>query len=196
MDAKGIIIGGGGHAGVLLELLLEQGLAVIGYTNCVEDDAEIFNYSPDEIFLVNGVGSVNFSSLANRRDIFEKFRARGYKFPSIISKHAVVSNNAKICDGVQVMRSSTVQSRAKIGENSLINTGAIVEHDCEIGAHVHIASGAVVCGSVSIGNGTHVGAGSTIIQGVSIGENSLVAAGSVVIRDVPPNSTVMGVPAR
>lgn len=44
--------------------------------------------------------------------------------------------------------------------------------------------------------GARVGSGSTVLGGVTVGERALVGAGSVVTRDVPPDATVYGVPAR
>ena len=41
-----------------------------------------------------------------------------------------------------------------------------------------------------------IGSGSTILPGVVIGRNSTVGAGSVVTKDVAPNTTVVGNPAR
>ncbi len=41
-----------------------------------------------------------------------------------------------------------------------------------------------------------VGAGAKVLGAIVIGENSKIGSGSVVIRDVPPNSTVIGVPGR
>ena len=47
-----------------------------------------------------------------------------------------------------------------------------------------------------IGNGVLIGAGAKVLGNIEIGHCSRVAAGSVVLQDVPPNSTVAGVPAR
>jgi serine O-acetyltransferase len=44
-------------------------------------------------------------------------------------------------------------------------------------------------------DGVFVGNNANILGDITIGENSRVGAGSVVLRDVPPNSTVVGVPA-
>ena len=49
---------------------------------------------------------------------------------------------------------------------------------------------------VVIHRGAYIGANVTILQGVEIGELSVVGAGAVVTRSVPPNSVVVGVPAR
>ena len=47
----------------------------------------------------------------------------------------------------------------------------------------------------TIGNGVMISAGSKVLGPITIGDNSRVAAGAVVLKDVPPDSTVVGVPA-
>lgn len=47
-----------------------------------------------------------------------------------------------------------------------------------------------------LGRRVNVGAGAVILGSVTIGDDSIVGANSVVLRDVPPNTTVVGVPAR
>ena len=48
----------------------------------------------------------------------------------------------------------------------------------------------------TIGNNVLVGAGAKILGSFTIGDNCKIGAGSVVLKDVPPNSTVVGVPGR
>jgi serine O-acetyltransferase len=48
----------------------------------------------------------------------------------------------------------------------------------------------------TIGNNVVIGAGATILGPVTVGDNVRVGAGSVVVKDVPPNSTVVGIPAK
>jgi serine O-acetyltransferase len=47
-----------------------------------------------------------------------------------------------------------------------------------------------------IGNGVMIGAGAKVLGNIHVGYCSRIAAGSVVLHDVPPCSTVAGVPAR
>ncbi len=79
------------------------------------------------------------------------------------------------------------------GDYSIINTGVLIEHECTIGEYVHIAINATICGGCVISNDVFVGANATIIQGVNVGENSMIGAGSIVLKDVPPNTTVVGI---
>jgi acetyltransferase-like isoleucine patch superfamily enzyme len=53
-----------------------------------------------------------------------------------------------------------------------------------------------LCGNVKVGNTSFVGANAVIRQGVTIGNNVMIGAGAVVLKDVPDNTTVMGVPAQ
>jgi galactoside O-acetyltransferase len=51
-------------------------------------------------------------------------------------------------------------------------------------------------GEIIIGRDAWIGAGSVILEGVTIGDGAVVGAGSVVCKDVPPNSVVVGNPAK
>lgn len=201
-----IIIGGGGHAKVLLSTLRELDHPVLGFTDPNEEleslqgaarlggDEAILNYDPDEIFLVNGVGSTQPGPV--RAKIFHHWKAKGYHFATLIHPDAVVAQEAEIGEGSMILAGAVIQTDVRIGENTIINTRSSVDHDSDIGPHVHIAPGSTLCGAVTVGEGCHIGAGATIIQGITIGAGAMVAAGSVVLREVKPESRVLGNPAR
>ena len=206
-----IILGAGGHAKVLAEILEN----VIGYTDAdpalhgkiisgrpvIGDDEAITRHHPMTVRVANGLGSAH--SMALRRKVYERWadtfagpaqNAR-YRFVEVIHPSAVISKSAIFGAGVQVMAGAIINTRAAIHGNTIINTGAIIEHDCKIGAHCHIAPGATICGGVTIEEAVHVGCGATVIQGVYVGHGSLIAAGAVVVKDVSAGSRVKGVPA-
>jgi acetyltransferase EpsM len=83
-----------------------------------------------------------------------------------------------------------------VGRHCIVNVNASVSHDCMIGDFVNLNPGAILCGAVTIGEGAFIGAGAVLRERVSIGAWSLVGAGAVVACDVPPEVTVVGVPAR
>ena len=203
-----IMIGGGGHARVLFEVLKARGLLVEGYVTRdaeaatgiingiprIGDDSALMARGAEGVMLVNGVGSVGDPK--NRRMVFETYRAKGFKFASVIHPSATVASDALIAEGAQIMAAAVLQSGVRIGMNAIVNTGAIVDHDCVIGDHAHIATGACLSGGVNVGDASHVGAGATVIQNIHIGEKVLVAAGAVVVNDIGSGLRVLGNPAR
>lgn len=208
MNRSVIILGAGGHAKVLIDALRQQSIELVGIADAnpakkgqlllnvlvIGDDDEVMYYPTEAVYLVNGVGSVCVNP--RRRQLFEHFKCKGYRYASVVHPTAVVASDVVLSEGVQIMAGSVVQTGCYIGMNVIINTGGVVDHDCHIGDHAHISSGAVLSGGVCVGENAHIGTGAIVIQGVQIGSNSLVAAGAVVIHDVPAGVTVMGVPAK
>ena len=206
MDRPVILLGGGGHARVLLDLLALLGAKVLGVTTrdgagtpplpgiaVLGDDRVLEKYPPGEIFLVNALGYTKASDV--RKKTQEKHSALGYAFPTMKHPAAVVSSFATLESGCQIMAGAVVQACARIGAGAIINTRASIDHDCSIGAYAHIAPGATLSGSVHVGECSLIGVGATVIQDVRIGRMTTVGAGSVVIRDLPDNVTACGVPA-
>lgn len=204
-----VILGGGGHARVLIDLIrvvneyeiagildsrLNKEDTIAGIPIVGGDDMLHGLFSDGITLACIGVGSVGDNSI--RKRLYEKVKQVGFAVPCLVHPKAVTSDGSRICEGVQVMAGTVIQSNAFIGENSIINSGAIVDHDCVVGKHVHISPGAVLSGGVILGERVFIGAGATVIQGVKIGSNALVSAGAVVIRDVPDGAKVMGVPAK
>ena len=215
-EAKGIwaprllMVGAGGHARVLQELLLEAGHELAGYVAPSSEgislsliseagglrhftDQEALELNPESVLLINGVGSSSDPGL--RITVFEKFKEAGFNFLQVSAQTSHVSNSASLAEGVQVMQMAVVHSDAKIDDNTIVNTGAIVEHHNVIGAHCHIAIGAVLAGNVTVGDRTHIGANATVLQGVTIGSNCIIGAGAVVLNDVSDGHVAIGVPA-
>ncbi len=207
MSLPHILVGGGGHARVLLELLRLREQHVLGVTEqdlssftgladlpTLGGDDIILGHPPDSVLLVNCLGSV--ASTRARRQLYERFSDLGYRFATLVHPSAWVSPSAVLGQGAQVMAGAIIQVGVVIGDNVIINTGAIVDHDSAVGGHAHICPGVVLSGGVEVGVGAHVGVGARVIQGLGIGSNALVAAGAVVIRDVTDGATVQGIPAR
>lgn len=88
-----------------------------------------------------------------------------------------------------------------VGPHVLLNGNITVGHDARIGACSVLGPGTRVSGNVHVGEGVLIGTGVTIIEGrpgrpLRIGDRAIVGAGACVISDVPPDTLVVGVPAR
>lgn len=206
MGKPWVVLGGGGHAKVVIDALLAGQHQVLGFTSPgaevaailgverVGDDDALGRYPAGEVVLANGLGSVGSSDL--RRELFLRFSAQSYSFPTIVHPSAVVASSVSFGSGVQVLAGAVVQPGCRIRENVILNTRSSLDHDCTIGAHAHVAPGATLSGGVVVGEGAHIGTGASVIQGVEIGERSVVGSGAAVVRDVPAERTVVGVPAK
>jgi sugar O-acyltransferase (sialic acid O-acetyltransferase NeuD family) len=199
-----IIIGYGGHARVLADILRQQnGISVIGYTDFrpidttdlhyLGDDSVIRSYLKDEISLVNGIGSTG--PPIHRKEIYKRYANMGYRFSRVIHSRSLISPGAELCDGVQIMGGTVINTGVIVKENCIVNTAATIDHDCVIGRHSHIAPGVVLSGGVTVGEDCHIGTGTIIIQGVNIGNSVLVGAGSLITSDIPSGVKVHGSPA-
>ncbi|MDI3481100.1 MAG: serine O-acetyltransferase [Tepidanaerobacteraceae bacterium] len=95
---------------------------------------------------------------------------------------------------------------ARIGKGFFIDhgMGVVIGETTEIGDNVTLYQGVTLGGTgkdrgkrhPTLGNNIVVGSGAKILGPVKIGDNSKIGAGAVVLKDVPPNSTVVGVPGK
>ena len=189
-----VILGGGGHARVLIDALQENrsphGLAV------VDRDAARWGTTLFDVPIVGGDECIGASAdNGPRRRLFDAALAAGLVPLTIIHPRASVSRRAQIGRGSQLLAGAIVNAGAIVGEHVIVNSGAIVEHDCTVGDHAHIATGARLASGVRVGAGAHVGAGATVRQLIVIGEDAIVGAGAVVVKNVAPRQIVAGVPA-
>lgn len=199
-----IIYGAGGHAAVVIDALLARGEVPI---KCLVDDdpTKWGQYllglpivSPQEIgdkisdYLIH----LALGDNQKRREKAEELEKQGGKFLIVIHPKAIVSPTAQTGEGTFIGGGAVVDPLVRIGKHCIINNGAVVAHHCQIGDFVHIAPNATLGGEVCIGEGTLVGLSATILRGIEIGENCIIGTGAVVIENVPPNTTVVGVPAK
>jgi sugar O-acyltransferase (sialic acid O-acetyltransferase NeuD family) len=197
-----LVIGAGGHAKVVLEAILAQG--VVDNINLTDQDEQTVGKKLLEKFVVEPlmhwekspeIVHVAIGNNVSRKRVAQLAFQHGKQFMSIIHPDANISSFASIGKGSFVAAKSVIAADCTIEFSCIINHGAVVDHDCVIGAFSHIAPNATVCGGVTIGCGSLVGAGSVILPGIKVGENAVIGAGATVIKDVPKRLVVGGVPA-
>ena len=131
--------------------------------------------------------------------IFHRFAHKLYRKHMFFAAR-FVSQVSRFFTGIEI------HPGAKIGKCFFIDhgMGVVIGETCEIGDNVLIYQGVTLGGTgkdvgkrhPTIGNNVLVGSGAKILGPIKIGDTVKVGAGSVVLRNVPSNSTVVGVPAR
>ncbi|MGM0831006.1 MAG: serine O-acetyltransferase [Bacillota bacterium] len=112
----------------------------------------------------------------------------------------VISQVSRFFTGVEI------HPGAKIGRRFFIDhgMGVVIGETCEIGDNVTLFQGVTLGGTgkekgkrhPTIQDNALIATGAKVLGSIVVGENSKVGAGSVVLKDVPPNSTVVGIPGK
>jgi serine O-acetyltransferase len=111
-----------------------------------------------------------------------------------------LSQSARFFTGIEI------HPGARIGKSFFIDhgMGVVIGETAIVGDGVLLYQGVTLGGTgketgkrhPTLGNNVVVGAGAKILGNITIGENSYIGANAVVIKNVPPNSTVVGIPGR
>jgi len=112
----------------------------------------------------------------------------------------LISNTSRMWTGIEI------HPGAKIGERFFIDhgTGVVIGETSEVGDDVLLYQGVTLGGTgkekgkrhPTLRNNVVVGTGAKVLGNITIGDNVKIGANAVVLRDVPDNSTVVGVPGR
>ena len=152
----------------------------------------VLDYIPDK----DDVFAMGIADMEAKERIVTIVKSKGGSFLSLIHKTALVSEYAKIGEGVVICPYCGISCNVVIGDHVTINSFSGVGHDAEIGAFSSIMSHVDITGNVHVGSHTFWGSGSRALPHSKIGSHATIGAGSVVLKKVKDNQTVFGVPAK
>ncbi len=199
MSETVILIGGGGHAKVVIECVRQAGDRVVGILDDALEagttvlDVPVLGKIADYAAHTQHKFLIAIGSNAVRKRIAQQLSVNWH---TAIHPSAVVSRYAKISAGTVIMPGAVVNPGAAIGEHCIVNSGAVVEHDNILEDFVHISPKAALGGTVRIGQQTHIGIGAVVKNDLNICGGCTVGAGAVVVKNITQAGTYVGVPAR
>jgi sugar O-acyltransferase (sialic acid O-acetyltransferase NeuD family) len=186
---KILLIGGGGHAKSVIDVIEQEGRfkvagivekfvgeskPVLGYKLIGTDD-ELPALREHYDYALVTVGQIESAKL--RIKLYTRLKELGFTLPTIISPHAYVSKHATLGEGTVVMHHALVNTGAEVGANCIINSKALIEHDAVVEDHCHISTGALLNGDVHVAAQSFVGSGVVTKQGAQL--SGFIKAGSV-----------------
>lgn len=167
----------------------------MGIISIIKEEIQIIRerdpaiHSSMEVFLYPG-----FKAMMHYRVAHKLYEKQHYFLARYVSQRGVRKTGIEIHPG------------AKIGKGFFIDhgNGVIIGETAIIGDNVTLYQGVTLGGTgkehgkrhPTIGNNVMISAGAKVLGSFKIGDNSKIGAGSVVLSEVPPNSTVVGVPGR
>lgn len=199
MSESVILIGGGGHAKVVIECIRAAGDRIMGI---LDDGLEVGTTVLDvpvlgKISDYQAHAQLKFLIAIGNNAVRSRLAAKlNVAWYTAIHPAAVVSRHARIGAGTVIMPGAVVNPGAVIGEHCIVNTGAVIEHDNTLEDCVHVSPRAALGGTVRVGEQSHIGIGAVVKNNISICGNCVVGAGAVVVKDIIQAGTYAGVPAR
>lgn len=205
-----VILGAGGFAREVLDVFdavnaVRPSFDVLGYIVDTEffEEGKIVNDKPvlgdfnwlkdkPSIKPICGVGAPE----TRYRMIREAQQAGIENFCTIVHPSVIMTSWITLGQGSVITAGCILTNQIQIGSHVHINLDCTIGHDAILQDYVTLAPGVHVSGKVILEQGSYVGTGVNIIEGKNIGAWSIIGAGSTIVRDIPRDTTAVGIPAQ
>ena len=199
MKKKILIIGAGGHARSLIDVIeTTKKFKIVGLINNGKSKKKIFDKYKilGSDFQINkmkkysklvAIGIGQIKDPKKRIYAYELLKKFSFKMPTICSPKSYVSKYSLLEEGTVIFHGAIINAGAYIGKNTIINTRAIIEHDVKIGNHCHVATNTTLNGGVVLGKNSFVGSNAVIKENIKIGNNCIIAANTFLKKNLSDN---------
>ncbi|MEG1603658.1 MAG: acetyltransferase [Cloacibacillus sp.] len=198
---KVFLIGAGDHAKVVLSTLEACGVECAGI---YDDDPELAGKTLWCIPILGPVSAmpdtadtmavIAIGANEARKEIASRFK--NVCWPVFVHPLGIVHSSIRIGKGSVVFAGCLIESDAVIGDHCIVESTCFVGHDAKVGSFSHLGPKSGIANNCEVGPGAFIGMGAIIRPYVKISENVTVGMGSTVVKNLPPNGTYVGTPAR
>ncbi len=164
-----------------------EGLWVVGN---LESIAENPDFDPNRCLLVLAIG---YTDMLGRDQAFNRAKALGYEFLTLIHPQAIVEQNVRLGEGVMIMAGAVVDQYNEIGDITYLDIGTSVGENGQIGTNNYLAAGTSIGGNVTIGRDNFLGMDTTVTNDVSIGDFNLINAKTMIYKNLGDEQKVVEV---
>jgi sugar O-acyltransferase (sialic acid O-acetyltransferase NeuD family) len=198
-----IIVGAGGHAKSLIQMIRQAGYTIVGVTDTTLQKGSLFAnaypvlgtngdlqqiHDAGRYIAFIGVGGTTENSV--RKELYLKLKALGFVLPPLVSREATFDISSRIGEATYVFPAASVGADCVFGVNCIVNQASVTCHGCDVGDHAHIAPGAILAGGCAIGEGATIGMAATIMNKVTVGRDCLIHNNVAIATNIPAGSVV------
>jgi sugar O-acyltransferase (sialic acid O-acetyltransferase NeuD family) len=134
-----------------------------------------------------------------RRAIAHRLSAMGVgsnAYGRIIHPGVEVPNGCSIGPGCIVLASVVLTAAVHLHRHVVVMPNVTLTHDDVVSDYVTLCAGVTLGGRVTVEEGAYLGMNASVRQDVTVGRDSVLGMGAALLRDLPPEQTWAGVPAR
>lgn len=146
----------------------------------IEDLPNIIDKEKDMLYVAILWNHLN----GDRRRMYERLKAQGYKFANIISPRALIRGELR-GDNIWIEDFAKIQFDAVVGSDCVIREYAMLADNATLGDHCFMGVKSVIAGGCTVGEQTFVGINATVFDDRKIGKKCLIGASAAVKRDMP-----------
>lgn len=208
---KNIAIFGAGGFGREVKMLIDQinGLTpvwnFIGYFDDGLPTGKVINAHPivgtaadlrqydQELNVVFAIGDPRV-----KKKVIESIQSNQWlRFPVLVHPNVYLDrDHVQVGPGTIITANNVITVHIRIGSHVILNLNCTVGHDTALADYCSVMPGVNISGEVDVHEGVFIGTGAKIINQLTVGAWATVGAGAVVSKDVAPETTVVGVPAK
>lgn len=144
----------------------------------------------ENYFVLNSIGNYRYNF-----KLAQMLTSRNCQLANLIHP-SVDMNMVEIGQGCIIPEGCLVGAYTRIGNLVTCRLRSLISHDVVIEDLAFIGPNATIGGGAKLKKGCFIGTGAIVMGERTIGEGSIVGAGAVVTKDVPPFTTVIGIPAK
>jgi len=206
---KNLLIVGAGNFGKIVydyALLCQDYQEIWSVKGFLDNDINALENDPNYPSVLSSVESYQiqsedvfvcaFAGVQDRKLYTDLIKNKNGRFVSVIHPTANINRNANLGEGIFLGAFTTVSVNCNIADHVIIQDHCNIGHDSIVGACSHLYVGCRIGGKNTIGEEAALFTGSILYPKLKIGDRAIVGAGSVVMRNVKPETSVLGNPAK
>ena len=160
-------------------------------SNLLLGNIDSLNDIKEPLAIAIAIGNPNI-----KQQIVERLHNQHLYFPTLIHPNCLIGNNITIGDGTIICASNILTTDIVLHKFVTVNLACTIGHDSVIENYCSIMPAVNISGEVVLHKNVYIGTGAKIINQLNIGSHSIIGAGAIVIKNIPLNSTAVGIPAK